>query len=148
MSRARADEKKVAITTQLDEIPAVPMDTEGMHQAILNVVNNAIDASPAQQGQMHLRTQYAIDTGEVVLTISDNGPGVSPSERARLFEPFHSGKGYSGTGLGLAAARKIVDELGGRIELNDSQPGAVFHIRLPTVHVELADSDKTHGPAH
>lgn len=147
LTRARADEKHISITAQLEEIPAVPMDTEGMHQAILNVLNNAIDASPADAGKVHLSTRYAVDSGNVVLTISDNGPGVSPAERTHIFEPFHSGKGYGGTGLGLAAARKIVDELGGRIELNGSQNGAVFHIHLPTVHVQLADSDKTHGPA-
>lgn len=148
LAQSRADEKGVALGSELEEIPAVPLDAEGMHQAVLNIVNNAIEAAPPQEGKVHLRTHYHIDSGEVVLTIRDNGPGISAAERSRIFEPFHSGKGQSGTGLGLAAARKIVEELGGQIELTDEDPGATFHIRIPAVHVQLADSDKTHGPAH
>ena len=49
------------------------------------------------------------------LSVSDNGPGIPPDEIGCVFDAFHSTKGHGGTGLGLAAAHKIVQELGGRI---------------------------------
>ncbi|MBI4718238.1 MAG: FHA domain-containing protein [Planctomycetes bacterium] len=147
LAQSRADEKSVMILTELDEIPAVPLDSEGIHQVIQNLVLNAIYAVPAGTGRVNLATRYEVESGDVVLTVSDNGPGVPLEERDRIFEAFHSTKGHGGTGLGLAAAKKIVTELGGRIELQGTAgEGAIFVVRLPTAHVTLADSGKTHGP--
>jgi len=83
----------------------------------------------------------------VTLSIGDNGPGIPPEDRDRIFDAFHSSKGHGGTGLGLAAAKKIISELNGVIEVESMVgEGTAFHVKLPAVHVRLADSDKTHGP--
>jgi two-component system, NtrC family, sensor kinase len=65
-----------------------------------------------------------------------------------VFELFHSTKGNRGTGLGLAVAKKIVDEHEGEIALRSAPgEGTTFTIRLPTTHENLADPSQTHGPA-
>ena len=83
----------------------------------------------------------------MIVSISDNGPGIPEEERAQIFDAFHSSKGQGGTGLGLAAASKIVSELGGHIEVQSVVgQGTTFHIRIPTRQAAPADSEKTHGP--
>ena len=144
---ARADEKGVMILTDLEEMPAIPLDPNGMHQVIQNIANNAIEAAPSVAGRVNIVTRYHAQNAVVELAVGDNGPGIPEEQRDRVFDAFHSSKGQSGTGLGLAAAKKIVSELGGSIEI-ESKPneGTTFRVKLPAVHVQLADSDKTHGP--
>ena len=69
--------------------------------------------------------------GVVRLTVSDNGPGISPADRDKLFMPYYSTK-RRGSGLGLAIVRRIIAEHGGSIEATDNDPhGTVFTIELP-----------------
>lgn len=117
-------------------------DSHQLFRCVLNLVDNAIDASPPG-GKVTLRASRE-DTpaargrlrdriGEViVIRVSDTGPGISEENRARLFEPFFSTKGSRGTGLGLAVSHKIIRDHGGALEL-ESPPGqpAVFAIYLP-----------------
>jgi signal transduction histidine kinase len=143
----KADEHKVMILTDLDEMPAVPLDPEGMHQVAHNIIINAIEAAPPQGGRVNISTKYQPAAACVCLSIGDNGPGIPTEEKNRIFDAFHSSKGQAGTGLGLAAARKIVTELNGEIEVESAVgEGTIFHVRLPAVHVRLADADKTHAP--
>ena len=66
---------------------------------------------------------------------------------AHLFKPFNSSKGMSGTGIGLAAAKKIIDELSGQIDVTSTVgKGTRFAIRLPAGEGDAADAEKTHGP--
>jgi len=145
--QTRADEKGVMLLTDLEEMPAIPLDPNGMHQVIQNVANNAIEAAPDVAGRVNIVTRYHANAATVELAIGDNGPGIPDEDRNRVFDAFHSSKGQGGTGLGLAAAKKIVSELGGEITI-DSKPdeGTTFRITLPAVHVRITDSDKTHGP--
>ena len=146
--RARADEKHVTLQAELGELPPIPLDPEGVHQVAHNIVINAIDAVSDRGGRVKVRTHYDSDSGMVVLSISDNGPGIPPDDQGKVFETFYSSKGHGGTGLGLAAARKIVDELRGRIELESAVgKGTTFFVCLPASRVELDDSDKTVAPA-
>ena len=145
--QTRADDKSAMILSELEEIPAVPMDPDGMHQVAQNILLNAIDAVRPKDGRVNVRTSYSADKHEVCLSIGDNGPGIAPDDLEHVFDAFHSTKGQGGTGLGLAAAKKIVTELEGQIDVETAPgEGTTFHVRLPTVHVRLADSDKTHGP--
>jgi len=145
--QSRADEHSVMILTDLEEMPAIPLDPDGMHQVAHNIILNAIEAAPAQGGRVNISTKYQPKDARVTLSIGDNGPGIPEEERDRVFDAFHSSKGQAGTGLGLAAAKKIVNELNGVIELESvNGEGTTFHVKLPAVHVRLADSDKTHGP--
>ena len=144
----QADEVGVAVLTDLDEsAPTIPVDYDGLHQAVLNLISNAIDAVPRGGGIIHVRTWHDPDERRVVISVADNGPGVPESEREKIFEPFHSTKGQAGTGLGLAVARKNIHELGGSIELRDAQEGgAEFLIRLPTAEARRAAPGDTRLP--
>ena len=80
-------------------------------------------------------------------SVTDNGPGRAARARERIFEPFHSTEGHGGTGLGLAVARKIVQELDGRIEVDDPPDGgAEFRVNLPAAPREQPSSGDTQGP--
>ena len=128
-----AREKKVALTTNLDPtVPEIKVDPDGLHHACLNIVNNAIESAPPLTGKVEVGTRFSTAANEVCITVTDNGPGIPPDEQPKIFQAFYSTKGHKGTGLGLAAAKKIVDEHGGRIVLK-SKPGegASFVIRLP-----------------
>lgn len=147
LAQKRADEHGTMILTDLEELPAIPLDAEGIHQVIHNILVNAIQAVPAGSGRVNIRTHYDPAHSRVTTTISDNGPGIPEADRERIFDVFHSSKGQGGSGLGLAAAKKIVSELRGAIDV-ESRPGegTAFHIHLPSTDARLADSRKTHGP--
>ncbi|MEW6197622.1 MAG: ATP-binding protein [Planctomycetota bacterium] len=145
----QADVKKVVLLTDLDEhAPAVPLDYDGIHQVAMNILTNAIDAVAPDTGVINVRTQFDPDGQTLRLSIADNGPGVPPDQRDKIFEPFHSTKGHGGTGLGLTVARKIVQELGGRIELvSPPEGGAEFRMHLPATRGEPSVAGDTRGPA-
>jgi len=108
---------------------AVPLAADALRQVVLNLVLNALDATP-EGGAVHLRARVGPRGCE--LAVEDEGPGVPPGERERIFEPFHSGKPGRAGGLGLAISRRLVEQAGGRLEVEDRpRGGAVFAIRLP-----------------
>ncbi|MGB0715515.1 MAG: two-component system sensor histidine kinase NtrB, partial [Phycisphaerae bacterium] len=148
LAQTKADEKGVMLLADLEEIPAVPLDPEGIHQVAHNIVINAIQACPEQGGRVNIRTMFDAAAGSVVLAVSDNGHGIPTEEKEAIFDAFKSTKGHAGTGLGLAASKKIVAELNGTIEVDSRVgEGSIFRVLLPGVDVRLADSDQTHGPS-
>lgn len=144
-----ADAKSVMLLADLcDDLPAVPIDVEGMHQVVVNLLSNAIAAVPRNTGRVVVGAVFREPDGEVVLSVGDNGPGIPAEQHDSLFEAFTSTKGQGGTGLGLAAAKKIVSELGGRIEIAGStEEGTTFEVHLPGDVEQVDASDRTHGPA-
>jgi PAS domain S-box-containing protein len=118
-----------------DALPEVLMDRTQLGQVILNLVVNARDAMPAG-GTLTIETaRYTAEDGRAgaALSVADTGMGMSNDVRARIFEPFFSTKGVGqGTGLGLATSFGIVQESGGRIEV-ESEPGrgSRFVVLLP-----------------
>ncbi|MBI4581696.1 MAG: FHA domain-containing protein [Planctomycetes bacterium] len=140
----KADEQKVILLTDLEEpFPPVPLDAAGIHQATLNIVSNAIDAVKAETGVVNVHTHFNGDEGIADIIISDNGSGIERDKIEEIFEPFRSGKGQGGTGLGLAVARKIIREHHGRIVVNSTVgEGTTFQIRLP-VQEGARTSDET-----
>ena len=103
-----------------------------LHRLVLNLLENAVRHTPPST-RIHAATRVR-DT-EVVLTVSDNGPGVAPALQARVFERFVRGArdGGRGSGLGLAIVRSVAISHGGTVELErpDGGPGTRFVIRLP-----------------
>lgn len=148
LSQNRADEHNVMILTDLEEIPAIPIDPEGIHQVAHNIILNAIEAVSDKRGRVNISTKYVPSEGKVLLSIGDNGPGIPLEIQNKIFDPFESSKGQGGTGLGLAAAKKIVTELGGEIEIDSVMAeGTTFIVKLAASHIRLSDSEKTHGPS-
>lgn len=148
LMQRRADDKGIVLMADLSEdLPAVPLDMEGMSQVAANVINNAIDAVEEQVGRISVRTLFDAENERVTLSVSDNGPGILPEQLRSIFRAFHSTKGHGGTGLGLAAAHKIMQELGGRIDV-ESPPGegTTFHIHLPLRTMLAAGAAETQGP--
>jgi len=144
-----AEEKVVTVTADLATIPPLPLDPEGMHQVVHNIVLNAIAAAPPTTGKVTVSTRHDAESSSVLLSVSDNGPGIPESARAAVFEPFHSSKGHSGTGLGLTAAKKIVDELGGTIDVRNARgSGAILEIRLPEQPKEIPAEDEGTRATH
>ncbi|MDF2692108.1 MAG: periplasmic sensor signal transduction histidine kinase [Labilithrix sp.] len=118
----------IRIVRQLPETNTVvsEVDSDQLQGAIANLVRNAIDAMP-DGGELSMKLEVK---GEIVITVSDTGSGISPQVRAHLFEPLHSTKPM-GIGLGLVTARRFVEAHGGHIACVDVPRGARFEIRLP-----------------
>jgi signal transduction histidine kinase len=114
----QAERKKATLTLHLDEdMPPIPADAAAMHQALMNVLTNAVEAVPSRGGVIAVHTKFDADRHEAQVRVSDNGPGVPAEVRKGIFEPFMTTKGQRGTGLGLAVTRNILQQHGGRIEL-------------------------------
>ena len=97
---------------------------------IINLVDNAIEATD-RKGRIVVDAAYDRGNSLVRLTVADDGAGIPPEEREKLFLPYYSTKGR-GSGLGLAIVRRIVAEHGGNIDVSDNVPrGTCFTIELP-----------------
>ena len=129
-----------------EDQPAVPLDPEGLHQVLMNLLTNALDAvDGTDAGLVKVACRYDAERKRTLITVSDNGPGVEPTVAGHLFDLFHSTKGNRGTGLGLPVARKIVEEHDGTITF-DSKPGegATFTVALPAFAEQADDPSHTH----
>jgi K+-sensing histidine kinase KdpD len=144
-----ANEKGAMVVADVDETqPAVPLDPSGMHQVLMNLLSNSLDAVAPRKGLIQVVCRYDEENKETTIEVVDNGAGIEQSMMQHLFQLFHSTKGNRGTGLGLAVAKKIVDEHEGSIAVRSTAgEGTTFTIHLPVVHENLADPSETHGPA-
>jgi nitrogen fixation/metabolism regulation signal transduction histidine kinase len=105
-------------------------DLEQMRLVILNLLLNAIEAIPSK-GRIGINVKRDESLFTLVITVRDNGPGIPEEYLERIFEPYFT-KRPGGTGLGLALARRIVEEHDGKIKAtNHSDGGAQFEISLP-----------------
>lgn len=136
LMRARAVESGVEFSSQLGDLPATSFDAEAIHQAVLNIVSNALDAiEESEDGAIHLQTDYDKVTDTLSISVTDNGPGIPESQLASIFNLFESTKGSRGTGLGLAVSQKIIREHGGDIEV-ENLPNNGCRFRLYWTHIE------------
>jgi two-component system NtrC family sensor kinase len=144
-----ASEKGVMVVSDVDEgHPAIPMDPSGMHQVIMNLLSNALDAIQPKRGLVRIECKYDEANRQSIMEVIDNGVGIAPPMMKHMFELFHSTKGNRGTGLGLAVAKKIVEEHEGSISARSAPgEGSTFTVRLPVFHSNLADPSQTHGPS-
>jgi signal transduction histidine kinase len=117
-------------------LPPVLGHADALRQVILNLLTNAIDATPTG-GRVSVVTRVVDDPRETELAVIDTGRGIMPLDRDRIFEPFFSTKPAGrGTGLGLFITAQIVREHRGRIEVISTEgQGSVFRIRLPVYEV-------------
>ena len=126
----------VLLRTDLDpSLPSVDLDREQMRRVLTNLIDNAIAAvreAPAQRaGLVELRTVYDAPLGTARCEVTDDGIGIRPEDRRRIFEPYFSTKRH-GTGLGLAIVSRIVADHRGYIRVHENRPrGTRFIIELP-----------------
>jgi signal transduction histidine kinase/pSer/pThr/pTyr-binding forkhead associated (FHA) protein len=134
LMQARATELGVTLKWKpLTDLPAVQVDTDGIHRAVLNIVTNAIDASEDVEGGMvEVLTTWDAESMVARVIVRDNGTGIPPGEVDKIFEVFASTKGSRGTGLGLPVSQKIVREHGGTIRISSEVgKGSTFTVELP-----------------
>ncbi|KJS28823.1 MAG: histidine kinase [Desulfatitalea sp. BRH_c12] len=137
MMQHLAEQYHVELVTDLDpSMNEIYMDPAVVHQCLSNLVSNAVDAclfdhDTSKHYQVRIRTQRCSD-GYIRFEIIDNGTGMSPEVRRKLFTSFFSTKGHRGTGLGLLVTRKLIQEHNGTITVASEQgKGTTFVIRLP-----------------
>ena len=126
----------VAIEEQLSsDLPTVNGDTNRLQQVVLNLCLNAREAME-DGGTIHIKTHTK--QGEVILEVRDTGHGIKSEDLEQIFEPFFSTKPVGqGTGLGLSVTYGIVDQHGGRIEVDSEEgTGTTFTVLLPPLQVE------------
>lgn len=116
-------------------VPGEPVpvraDPVEMEQAAFNLVRNAIEAV-AGRADARIAVDLRPAAGRAVLDVSDNGPGVASGIRADLFTPFATTRGGDGMGLGLALSRRLVERVGGDLDLADEAgEGATFRMAVP-----------------
>ncbi len=144
-----AEERSQRLDVDVADHVFVEADRLVLREAISNVIDNAIKYSP--RGST-VQVRATAVRGNAVIEIADQGPGVAPEWRSRIFDRFFRvdegrSRDAGGTGLGLAIAKWAVDVNGGRIEVTDnaSGAGAVFRITLPTVAPSARPSVHEHS---
>jgi signal transduction histidine kinase len=136
--RTHAEFQKVTIRIEDPACPEALVDARKLERAIYNLVLNSCQAVAGSGGKIIIRVSQTPD--RVELRFCDDGPGVDPSIRAKLFQPFVSLGKENGSGLGLTIAQKIVQDHGGSLELESSVPGAtVILMVLPGVKSQFTD---------
>jgi signal transduction histidine kinase len=129
-----AEEKCQTIAINGDASVTLWADRLILRQALINLIDNAVKYSP-QGGQVQVNVHA--DKGVAVIEVRDNGPGIPPEHREKIFERFYRvdrarSRAEGGTGLGLSITKWAVSVHGGKVELSrDPAPGCTFVIRLP-----------------
>jgi signal transduction histidine kinase len=123
------DQKQVGLSKIFDpDLPEVHADPEQLWEALLNLIRNAVDAMPGG-GNLTIATKR--NGTKALVSVSDNGHGMTEEEARNLFIPFFTTKS-DGTGLGLAHTQQIINEHGGRIDWTTKRgEGSTFTIQLP-----------------
>ncbi len=144
-------EKGVALIVDADpEMPPISVDPSLIHQVLMNLISNAVEAVEPDTGAVTVRVSFnesrpdkknagAVLRPTVVISVIDNGPGIPQDRLAWIFEPFNTTKGLKGTGLGLAVTKRIAYEHKGRIRVESTpasttegkSSGSIFKVILP-----------------
>ena len=124
-------------------------DSEKLRVMLDNLVSNAIKFSPS--GGTIVLSAHAVGD-DVEIDVADEGPGIAPEERERVFEPFYRGDHAAdalvkGTGIGLSVVREYAQMHGGGVEVVSDGPGARVRVRLPLVASSSASADTRQGAA-
>jgi signal transduction histidine kinase len=121
--RMPQDEGRVVLRERYEEVPPINLNPELVEWALENLLVNALSALDKTQGVIEVRLERRAETEAVEIVVQDNGRGMSPAEQRRAFDPGYSTK-RRGWGLGLALARRVVQEYhGGRLYIRHSAPG-------------------------
>jgi signal transduction histidine kinase len=147
LTAGRAERRHAVITTEIAELPETRWDGEAVRQAVLNLLDNAIQHG-REGGRVHVRASEG--DGVVTISVSDDGPGVGKGDRRRIFGRFERGATSSpGTGLGLHLVDRVARAHGGRVDLvTEEGRGSTFSLVLPPEPPETTSSlDPQDAPA-
>jgi signal transduction histidine kinase len=127
-SKARG--KSVSIAADLaPDLPMVRALGGELNQVWINLIDNALDAAPVSG---HVSVKAARERDQVVVRVTDDGPGIPPDIQSRVFEPFFTTKEIGhGTGIGLEIARKIIHRHSGVIDFETAPGRTQFRVALP-----------------
>jgi light-regulated signal transduction histidine kinase (bacteriophytochrome) len=151
--RFAVEEAEAAVTS--DPLPTILADRGQIYQLLQNLIANALKFRGAAMPQIHISAEHrpgrvqrgAVDQGVWLFTVSDNGIGIEPQYLERIFVIFqrlHSRAQYSGTGIGLAICKKIVERHGGRIWAESTpDSGSTFYFTLPDAPTPAATRNQT-----
>lgn len=131
--REKATAKGISLIFEPDAtLGEVMMDSKAIYRGVLNLVTNAIDASPDQGGAVQVKTFLQPGGKTFQINVSDNGCGISPEDLEKLGRAFFSTKGSQGTGLGLSVTYKIIAEHKGTVVVTSQMgEGTTFTVTLP-----------------
>jgi signal transduction histidine kinase len=124
--------KNITLELDLDEdIGSRKLDELGLQRTVANLVVNAMEAIHHGDGRIIVTTGRRPDRS-LVVSVKDNGAGISEEKMQRIFLPFYTTKGSSGTGLGLSMCRKCIEDMGGVITCDSQENiGTTFTIEIP-----------------
>ncbi len=174
--KTATDAKHVAVIVDIDsEMPPIAIDPALMHQALLNLLTNAVEAVEPEKGVVTIRATFTIapsgsapaqvsarpaeQSGAVsgglsaqsgtlwaIIDVIDNGPGIAKGKQHWIFQPFNTTKGLRGTGLGLPVAKRVAEDHRGTLTVeSDEGKGSVFRMTVPADPVALIDPSATTG---
>jgi signal transduction histidine kinase len=118
--KVHPDGRNVAITVGEFPLAEADIDARNLESAIYNLLLNACQAATHSTHVPEVKVHLTEDDEQICVTISDNGPGIPASVRRTLFDPFVTAGKPNGTGLGLSLARRIAEENGGNVRLEES----------------------------
>jgi signal transduction histidine kinase len=121
--------RAIELQMDIDNKAVARFDEMKVLRAVMNLARNAIDAMSEKGGTLSIHA--AVTNGELIIRVSDTGPGIPQEIEGRIFQSFVTAGKANGTGLGLTIVKKIVEEHSGHVSVNSSTAGASFEIRLP-----------------
>jgi len=148
LSAQRAKYSNVELTTHLEpKLPAISASHSELQQVFLNLINNALDAMDKTGGNLDISARQ--DKDQILIAVTDNGPGIPKANLARIFDPFFTTKPVgSGTGLGLSICYGIIHKMGGEIKVSSAvDVGTTFEIRIPIAQQTDVESENENNVA-
>jgi two-component system phosphate regulon sensor histidine kinase PhoR len=130
-----AERRRVAITVAVPAELSGAADAGALHQVLVNLLSNAISHTP-EGTQVVVVAEPSGSEGRIRLEVRDDGPGIPPGHRRRIFERFYRidpgrSRDMGGTGLGLSIVKHLVDSMGGSVGVSENRPrGSVFWVEL------------------
>lgn len=113
-----------------NHLPQLKIDRDQIKRVVINLLENAV-AAMEEKGTIEISSHYDQELKLVDFRVADDGPGIPPEDRSRLFEPYFSTK-KTGTGLGLAIVNSVITDHGGFVRVRNNVPrGACFVVELP-----------------
>jgi nitrogen-specific signal transduction histidine kinase/putative methionine-R-sulfoxide reductase with GAF domain len=134
----------VELAFEVDTKLVARFDEGRLARVIHNLARNAIEAMGEAGGTLTISAR--LDAQDLVLSVSDTGPGIPKAIEGQLFQSFVTMGKAGGTGLGLAIVKKIVEEHGGNVSVKSSSAGATFEIRLPQTPTEKPSPERPSSP--